>query len=224
MSLSRPTVLRGVGELPKFVDELRPIGILGASTGRLSRIELEIGQMREQAFQDGKIEGYGAGYQDGFEVGREEGFDTAKAAYETEVASVRERLASIVVEAERAIDKWHEDAAEHYAGVAIEIARRAIGAELHLNRESVIALATDALSELKAGTTVRLRVNPGDASFIESHRAEIMQAVAGIKSVEIVSDGSVVAGCQVESEFGLVDARVESYLDRIAQEARGTTV
>ena len=220
MSLSSSNILRGTGELPKFVDGLKPIGILGGHVGRLSRLEVEISQLRENAVAEGRAEGYSDGYQDGFDVGRSEGFDTAKAGYETEVAAARERLQQIVAAAERAIDEWHAAAAEHYAGIAFEIARRAVGAELQLSRESVIELAKEALAELRHGTSVRLRVNPGDAGMVLANRAQIQQAVAGIKDVEVVADESVVAGCQVESEFGLVDARVETYLDRIAQEAR----
>ncbi|MBX3111477.1 MAG: hypothetical protein KF857_05645 [Fimbriimonadaceae bacterium] len=220
MSSSSPRILRGAGELPKFVDALKPIGILGGHVGRVSRLELEISQLRENAVNEGRAAGYSDGYQDGFDVGRSEGYDIAKGSYETEVAAVRERLGQIVAVAERSVDEWHAAAAEHYAGVALEIARRAIGAELQLSRESVLELAKEALAELRHGTTVRLRVNPGDAEMVATNRAMIMQAVAGIKDVEIVADESVAAGCQVESEFGLVDARVETFLDRIAQEAR----
>ncbi len=220
MSLSKQTVIRGGAEFPAFTADLRPIGVLGPATGRRSRIEVEIERLRADALEQGRAEGHGTGYDEGFRAGQEAGLELAKADFEAEVAAVRARLVEIVERAERAIDDWLEEAADHYAGVALEVARRALAAELAVGRESIVALAKEALGELREGTTVRMHVNPGDASLLESHRQQILQAVAGIKKLEIVSDDAVEAGCMVESEFGMVDARVEAYLDRIASQVR----
>ena len=41
----------------------------------------------------------------------------------------------------------------------------------------------------------------------------------GVRGLEVVPDFRILAGCEVESAGGVVDARVESFLDRLEEEA-----
>jgi flagellar biosynthesis/type III secretory pathway protein FliH len=56
--------------------------------------------------------------------------------------------------------------------------------------------------------------------MMEARLSEIKAAFAHIEQIEIVEDKSISFGCRLESDLGLIDARVEDFLARIVQESR----
>ena len=67
---------------------------------------------------------------------------------------------------------------------------------------------------------MKLRVNPCDGSMMEARLSEIKSAFASLESIEVVEDKSIGFGCVLETDLGLIDARVEDYLARIVHESR----
>ena len=112
------------------------------------------------------------------------------------------------------------EAEQALAGLAIEIARRAIARELDHTRESLVELSHQVLTEATDATKVKLRVNPMDASTMESRRTDVMGAFSNIEHFEIIEDRSIEFGCRLETDLGLIDGRVQDYLSRIVQESR----
>ena len=183
---------------------------------------------RDAAKQKGREQGYRIGYIEGVEKGKVAGdaaarksgkadFDKANGEYTAKfVASVEQAMAQF--EQERA--EWFEHAEQTLADLAIEIARRAIGRELETTREAVVDIVKQVLEEVTHGTRVRLLVNPMDGSALEGQLTEIKAVFSHLRDVEIIEDRKVGFGCKVESDAGMIDARVESYLGRIAAEAQ----
>ena len=151
--------------------------------------------------------------------GHTEGRAESQAEFEQEHAGVLENLQAsleaLLADFHQARSDWFRRAEERHADLAYEVARRALASELVLGRESVLAIAREVLSEVRSGTSVTVRVNPVDVSVLEAHRADLMATLAGIKEIEVVADRTVGAGCVIQSNEGLVDARVESFLERI---------
>lgn len=88
-----------------------------------------------------------------------------------------------------------------------------------MSRESIVEITKQALQEVRHGTEVRVRVSPIDSSVLESRKAEILEAVSNIRQLIIVPDLKIVSGCEVDTDGGVIDARVESYLARLEEEA-----
>lgn len=183
---------------------------------------------RDAAKEKGREQGYRIGFFEGVEKGKIEGADVArksgKADFDKANAENTAKFASgveqVMKEFEQQRTEWFEHAEETLADLAIEIARRAIWRELETSRESVVDLVKQVLEEVTDGTRVRLRVNPMDASVLEARLTEIKAAFSHLRNVEVVEDRSVGFGCRIESDAGMIDARVESYLGRIAAEAQ----
>lgn len=168
-----------------------------------------------------------AARKEGFEIGRQEGYDAGRA--EAMVMSKNdfdqvnlEKSKKFSAGLQAALDTfdeevkaWYANAEESLADLAIEIARRAIGKELEATRESVVAIAHEALSEVTEGTKVRLRINPLDASEVEARKKDLMTAFSNVRNIEVVEDRSIEFGCRLETDAGLIDARVEDFLARI---------
>lgn len=208
-----------------FLDALGPADELAK---RALHSKPKVLRGRDAAKEKGRAEGYRIGFFEGVEKGKIEGdlaarkngkadFDKANAVHSAKfAASVEQAMAQF--EQERA--EWFEHTEQTLADLAIEIARRAIWRELEAGREGIVDLVKQVLEEVTDGTRVRLRVNPMDASALEAQLTEIKAAFSHLRHVEVVEDRSVGYGCRIESDAGMIDARVESYLGRIAAEAQ----
>ncbi|MCH8977774.1 MAG: hypothetical protein IH945_00830 [Armatimonadetes bacterium] len=183
---------------------------------------------RDARREEGRIEGYEIGREqglsDGREIGRLDAFSRAKKELDTKNLVQIERFAQELDDSIRQFQEqraeWFEQAEQKLADLAIEIARRAIARELESSRESVVELASQALDEVTDSGKVRLRVNPQDGSVMESRLTELKAAFSNLKDIEVVEDRGVAFGCRLETDAGMIDARVEDFLARIAAEAR----
>lgn len=174
-------------------------------------------------YEKAKADGYEAGIIEGREQGRQEGLQKAQQefqeAHRSEIQKFHLALEAFVDRARSSVDAWYSDAEESLTTLAIEIARRALCQELEQSRDSVLAITKQALEEIRHGTDVRIRVNPVDASILESHREEILASACDVRGLEVVPDLHIASGCEIETDAGVIDARIQSYLARIALEA-----
>jgi flagellar assembly protein FliH len=90
--------------------------------------------------------------------------------------------------------------------LALEIARKVVHREVHLDHEIALTLARVALSRAGSRALARVRLNPSDFSFVESRLAQL----GAMGTVELIEDHTVGrGGCVVETDTGDVDARIE---------------
>ncbi len=183
---------------------------------------------RDQRRDAGRKEGHDIGKQEGFDAGFEDGKKQAYAAAKREldqanalqIQRMAESVATLLRQLEEQKHQFFIDAEEALAGLAVEIARRAIAKELEQSRESLVELAHQVLEETTDATKVKLRVNPMDASTMEARRTDVLGAFSNIEHFEIVEDRSIEFGCRLETDLGMIDGRVQDYLARIVQVAR----
>jgi len=166
---------------------------------------------------------YDQAVEDGFKLGHAEGFREGAREFEARhheaLQEFRAALTDFVDRAQTGVDEWYVKAEASLTTLAVEIARRALCSELQGSRESVLLIAQQALAEVRHGTEVRVRVNPLDVSILESRRQEILSAVSGVRNLEIVPDLAVASGCEIDTDGGIVDATIETYLTRLEKEA-----
>jgi flagellar biosynthesis/type III secretory pathway protein FliH len=174
--------------------------------GRLARI-------REAA----KKEGFDKGYTAGLIVGAEEAKATAQAQYSREIAQFCQDLDRAGESVREAVNQWVEETEEGLADVAMDLVRRLLHHELSVSRESALVWAREAVACVVNSERIRIRVNPFDTAILEAHKAEIMESAAAVRKVEVVADGSILAGCIVEADGGIVDARAEAALERMQE-------
>ncbi len=99
------------------------------------------------------------------------------------------------------------------ADLALQIARKVIGAHLDADPTLVSRIVQHAIAELEPSTSLEVRVHPGDLAMVEASRRELERLVQGGGRVEIVADETVdVGGVVLVSPVGEVDARIKSKL------------
>ncbi len=117
----------------------------------------------------------------------------------------------------RALDAARDDVVE----LAVDLARRVIGAELALRPEAVADVCAHALRLARRARDVVVRVHPDDLAAVTAARPALLEAAGRSGGVAFQSDPDVGrGGCIVESELGRVDARLEPQLAAIEQALR----
>ena len=178
-----------------------------------SDLERRRQEAAELGFKQGHAEGFRKGTVEGYDLGREQGL---KEAYETVIGEQREvieqfnaALQTVVDQANAKIAAWFEEREIAMSEVALEAVRRLLSSELATSRQSALAMTQDALAEITHANHIRIRVNPFDVPILEQHRSLLLSSIATLRDIELVPDGTITAGCVVESEGGVVDTRLE---------------
>lgn len=141
------------------------------------------------------------------------------------LAEWNEILARAARRAEELSDGWEETMLR----LAVKVAEKIIGEQLALQPEAVVGIVREVLKGTRAGRHMTIQVN-------ESEAHEVRSRIDSLKELGITSEISIVAsqsisrgGCVVESELGIIDARLETQLKclenillRGASEARPT--
>lgn len=146
---------------------------------------------------------------DAREQGYQEGVARAQAEVQGQLLEVMGTLTAAQQERHR-LAVQHEGA---LAELALQIARKVIGAHLDADPTLVARIVQEAIRDLEPSTALEVRVNPGDLRAVEDARRELERLVQGSGHVDIRADDSVdPGGVILVSPVGEVDARVETKL------------
>lgn len=144
-------------------------------------------------------EGYERGLLEGRNTGFEKGLSDARAEAERLVGALEHLaapLAELDGEVERALGR-----------LALQLAERLVAQQLTLAPETVQSVVREALDAATATATgLKVHLHPADAELLD----QLMPNVSG-RSWTLEPDPAITrGGCEVVTEFGRVDARIET--------------
>jgi flagellar assembly protein FliH len=142
---------------------------------------------------------------------RAEGEAHAKQQAQMELQPVLQKLAAAIHECGELRARLREQAESDLVRLAIAIARRVVGREIHTDPEAITGVVKASLEKLRVQEIVRVRIHP-------SHKSPVAEYLArfGAKHVEVLSDPACTAGAVVfETSRGNLDASVETQLREI---------
>jgi len=181
----------------------------------LARKEEAVNEALEKARADGREagfqEGYASGYREGFAKGEQEG-----------LASVQElvqAVQSVLEEARKAQRSLEEQAREDVLKLAIAVAEKLVCRELSQDRAAALAILQQMLAKVEGSETARVRLPREVFALVEARRDAILEpnGTAGCQ-LEFVPDDALKAGdVLIETDWGLIDGRVQSRWRRIMQ-------
>lgn len=123
------------------------------------------------------------------------------------------RAAATLVEAARARDRRLAAVEREVLALAVEVARKILGRELALAPGAVLDVVREALAAARDRREVALRVNPADATAVRAGADALARTLARAEGLAVREDPAVPAGgVVVETEAGLLDARLETQL------------
>jgi type III secretion system HrpE/YscL family protein len=147
------------------------------------------------------------------DAGFREGFDQGAARWAAALATARERVAEAALKARPEVVR-----------LALRVAEKVLRQRIETHPEGVAALVDEALRSFLAQnqTRVILRVHPADEPVLAAHRQRWLERNPTIGAIVVVSDDAIGrGGCRLESEFGTVDATVETQLQMIERHLLG---
>jgi flagellar biosynthesis/type III secretory pathway protein FliH len=131
-------------------------------------------------------------------------------------------LEGVVSRIEAARAEWLENWQHAAVDLAVAIAERIVRRELEQDPQLAVVWVRDAL-ELAAGASeIAILLNPDDQEVLAPHVESLAAGVARIASPTVVADTSVTpGGCVIRTKHGIIDARLETQLRRLADEMHG---
>lgn len=130
------------------------------------------------------------------------------------------RYLEAVAKTKRALDEFYASAEPELVKLAAAVARKIVGEELQGSPETIVRIVREALAAGRQARQVGIKVHP-------SHAAQLRRSIADLglgPSCEVhvaASEGVAPGGCIIESEYGIIDAQLETQLRVIERSLLG---
>jgi flagellar biosynthesis/type III secretory pathway protein FliH len=152
---------------------------------------------------------------------REEGRQTGYANGKAEATPFVALLQNTVDELNAAWERFTVEIPPQLLKLAVEIAEKIIRCEVQTDSAVVERIATEALQHAVGKRQILIRVHPDDLETLQSVEPELRAALDSVREFEIVPDRRggerrmARGGCVVETESGIIDARLEAQLAEV---------
>lgn len=151
-------------------------------------------------------------YNDGYAEGRESGYGEGRAEVERLVGRTHTILESVMQRREEILRETEQQIVE----LVILMTRKVVKIISENQKSVVMANVLQALKKVKGRGEVTLRVNLADVKLTTEHIQDFIKQVENIKGITVLEDSTVEkGGCIVETDFGAIDARVQSQLSEL---------
>lgn len=145
------------------------------------------------------------------EKGLEEGRKEALARAAADASSIREQARTVLRQAEEIRRRSLESLETEIINLAVDIAEKIVMAELKQNPRSVVDVAKEAIDLLRDRDQLVLYVNPEDVALFEERRPDLTKHLSPGGELHIIADSDISpGGCVAETEFGRVDATLDT--------------
>jgi type III secretion protein L len=106
--------------------------------------------------------------------------------------------------------------------LAVKIAEKILGREISLRPEAVADVAAEALRYAGEPRELTIRAHPDDLAALERGKPRLVERCRAAQAVVFRADPQVGrGGCIIETELGVVDARLSTQLEAIERALRG---
>lgn len=155
----------------------------------------------------------------GFREGYEEGRAQAEAELAVQIREAAEEVQALIEEAVRTKEEIIQEAEPFLVSLSSAIAEKIIDRKLEQDEALTISLIRQTLSRKREQGTITLCVAPSQFSLINSAREELAMSIDSQAELQILPDSTVKdRGCVIRSNFGSVDARIDTQLTEIKRE------
>lgn len=179
----------------------------------------EAEQLRQSAFQSAREEGFRAGLADAEAQIRTQAEKVASSAIQTRLATVvpalQQAIEQLGVERDQWLMRWEQASID----LCLTIVRKIIRQKLPELPQHLNTVVREALQLAAGSPSIRVRLHPEDLNDLQAVSSEFTSRPGAIADTTLVADGNIArGGCRIETEHGVVDATLETQLQRIADE------
>jgi flagellar assembly protein FliH len=153
-------------------------------------------------------------YEKGFSQGEKDGLELG----EKKALKVIEGLENLLVEMGNLKQEIIREYEKEILGLIFAISEKIIHHQLEAHQEALKKTVFNAIYFAAEKNNMVLRVNPEDFEYVEKFRPEIFTRFNELRSIVMTSDASITrGGCLLETQYGDIDARIETQLEKIYQ-------
>ena len=119
----------------------------------------------------------------------------------------------ILAEASKHADELSKSWEETMLRLSVRVAEKIVGEQLRLHPDTIIEIVREVLKNVRPGKRLAIQVNPSEAPRVRARIDRLREGLGTTSEIEIVASASVPAGgCMIDSELGIIDARLETQL------------
>jgi flagellar assembly protein FliH len=168
-----------------------------------------------QAIEDAKVKGVEIEKQ-AYEKGLQEGRIQGKNEIKSQASLIIEGIENVLKEITAYKDDFPKIYEREVIGLIKEISKKVVHVEARVDERVILKNIYQAFDILSDRVGVKLNINPDDLDFVNENRPEFFSNVKGLQSISIEADTDVErGGCFIETEYGNVDARIQTQLERV---------
>ncbi len=151
--------------------------------------------------------------------GRQEGANAVESKLDNTVQAFTLALAEV----NRLRESVARNSSQDMLRMVMAISEQVIRRSLEAKPEIVLSLIENALHVSVQADTYRIRISPQDLDLVNEQKPLFLASISGMKNISIIADAEITpGGCRVESDFGDVDATIETQLEEIRKLLVGT--
>jgi flagellar assembly protein FliH len=156
------------------------------------------------------------GRQEGMAEGEKKGFEAADKKFNAEIAKLKEQTAKYFKQLEMSQKEMINGLEHILLRFCMELTKKIVACELATNPDVVLASIKKALSMIADREKILIRVAPGDMETASGSKDFLSSVTERLENVLIEEDARIgKGGCIVESNSGMVDARLGVQMDEI---------
>jgi flagellum-specific ATP synthase len=153
------------------------------------------------------------GYAEGLAHGKNHVFSKEQIKFDS-LRTLLQQLRQVLNDRQTRLGRRAEQDTVH---LAVTAAREIIRQEIVRHPELTACITRQALQMIKGMENLRIKAHPVDGPLITALLSEMSPAGQSAESVRIVADAAIQqGGCQIESDFGTIDARIEQQLSAMS--------
>jgi flagellar assembly protein FliH len=158
-----------------------------------------------------KKEGYDSGYEEGFKKGE----DAAREDFSPFLETIQGLISDLTGFRKNMYDQLEREMVK----MVVDLAKKVIHFEFSTRDDAVQEMIRLAVQSVLDRESMVIKINPSDKGYAESFRPELHHLFSEIKNITFEAHSGVErGGCVVETNFGVVDARIDKLgeqMDRI---------
>jgi len=173
----------------------------------------------EEAYEKARAAGREVGYEEGYAQGYRDGLEKGEREVEERVGSLLIAAQGVLEEARRAQWQLEERAREDVLKLAIAIAEKLVCRSLSSDRSLALSILEQMLARVEGSDTARVRLPREVLALLEERGGPVLDRVsaANCQFLFVADDGLKVGDVVIETDWGLIDGRIQSRWQRIMQ-------
>jgi flagellar biosynthesis/type III secretory pathway protein FliH len=168
-----------------------------------------------------EVQAYQKGFSDGLEKGTQEGETAGFEQASKKLEPLLEGLQQALMQLGNLRQNTYRIIEQEVVELALAIARKIICREIEVDKEVVVCVAREALSQVEDPGYVKIKMNPTDFQFMNDTKYQLSELIGNIDNVTIEPGKNIRSGgCVIETNLGEIDARIEQQLQAVEESFR----